>query len=179
MTKAHVFQSVRLLNIIFRKSTFSLNNIQQILDCRIFSLGTRTNVHAGYRACSCLPNFYRTDRFGKCFSCQTQGTHCEDDFLSLKKGFFWQWKESKEKDDYESFIENIKIKDDSYNRSTTLFNGSIPKPHVCPRPSSCLGGLDSKCSLGYVYTFQYTVVQLNGTLSFFHFKRQIYRNQFA
>ena len=84
--------------------------------------------------------------------------------MSLKKGFFWQWKENREKDDYESFIVNIKIKDDSYNRSTALFNGSIPKAHACPRPSSCLGGLDSHCSLGYVYTRQYTVVQLNSII---------------
>lgn len=50
---------------------------------------------------------------------------------------------------YQAFAENLKIKNDSYSRNTSSFNGTLPQPYQCPRVESCVGGLESKCATGY------------------------------
>ena len=53
--------------------------------CQKCPVGTDPSQNAGYRACPCLPGFWRRDRFGPCESCaETPGVVCEADIRVLK-----------------------------------------------------------------------------------------------
>ena len=109
---------------------------------------------AGFRACWCLRNYFRLDRFGSCTACPRHGVKCSNDTLILLPGFYWSWKfnESGQSDDkvsYEFLTGNLAIESDSYDNKTMAYFGKVPKAYKCPRQESCLGGIDSKCAKGY------------------------------
>ena len=122
--------------------------IKTCYSCSVL-VGTDTTKFAGYKACECLKNFYRTDRFGPCQPCPKQGLTCAKDYAELQTGYWWQWDSNESKEQYANFILNMRIKNDSFNHNSSVYNRSMPKAYACPRGKSCLGGLESRCSVGY------------------------------
>lgn len=118
-----------------------------------YILGTNTTMLAGYRACWCLKNYFRMDRFGPCTACPSQGVECFNDTLLLSRGFYWSWlgngRNSDNKNVYKLLNVNLAIESDSYNNKTMKYVGKVPKVYKCPRQDSCLGGIDSECAEGY------------------------------
>lgn len=112
-------------------------------------IGTKTDLDSGYRACKCIDNFHRHNRFGPCLNCPSEGLDCENESVSLKKGYYWQWDSKETMLAYKAFADNLKIENDFYFRNTSSFNGTLPRPYQCPRVQSCKGGLESKCATGY------------------------------
>lgn len=113
-----------------------------------YLIGTRSNETAGYRACSCLHNFYRLDRFGPCTACPDYGLTCKNETAVLAPNNFWKWNK-KTMDVYAKFVENIHTLGSEYNTNFSIFHGSLPKPLKCPYPGSCKGGITSACEIGY------------------------------
>ncbi|XP_031559755.1 uncharacterized protein LOC116295938, partial [Actinia tenebrosa] len=118
-------------------------------DCKPCPEGTKNDGFAGFRACGCQDEFYRLDRFDKCYPCPDSGVRCFNESMTLEAGYYWQWISKSEKDYYINFTNNLQIFDDSYDRDLVQFNGSFPKHYQCPRSESCLGGLDAECAEGY------------------------------
>ncbi|XP_078365430.1 uncharacterized protein LOC144649736 isoform X1 [Oculina patagonica] len=122
-------------------------------ECKACPEGTNTTTLAGFRACSCLRNHFRLDRFGPCTVCPGHGVECSKDTLHLSRGFYWSWMGNESKSDnkkaYKLLIKNLAIESDSYNKETMKFVGKVPKAYKCVRQSSCLGGIDSECAEGY------------------------------
>ena len=131
-------------------------------DCAVCPEGTNTTRHAGHRACYCLKNFYRLDRFGRCYACLDPGQNCTNDYLHVKTGYWMSWNVSRSQsgeeleNEYYEFISNIRKKT-GYNESTAKFAKPLPKIHLCPIPGSC-NGVDhmqlrfresSMCTKGY------------------------------
>ena len=118
----------------------------------VFS-GTQHNKLAMFRACPCIDQFYRLDRFGPCFQCYSVGLICRNETVDLNPGFYWKWESQESRELYEKFKDGLQITDSSYmpygNNKLTRFNRSFPKVYACPIPSACLGGMTSYCSLGY------------------------------
>ena len=111
---------------------------------------------AGFRACKCLLGFYRTHLFKGCRPCDQDGLKCIDDYVTLKSGYWWKWKNQTHKSFYEQFIIAIInntfspiVRTKSANHSLLEYPYSLPQPHKCPRQESCIGGLDSSCAVGY------------------------------
>ncbi|KAJ7360249.1 hypothetical protein OS493_016878 [Desmophyllum pertusum] len=117
-------------------------------DCQACPYGTLSNETAGYRACRCLDNFYRKDRFGPCWTCPSTGIVCKNDTAILAPKYFWKWLNSTSEECYRGFVENIAT-DPGYNDTYSKFRGSLPIPLKCPRLGSCKGGIDSECHEGY------------------------------
>ncbi|XP_022794382.1 uncharacterized protein LOC111333129 [Stylophora pistillata] len=118
-------------------------------DCCACPYGTRTNESAGFRACNCLSNFYRLDRFGPCTACPSYGINCENEAAILAPNYFWNWSSTERKQSYTEFVINIYTHNDSYNKAFSTFEGSFPKPVKCPYSDSCKGGINSTCNSGY------------------------------
>ncbi|XP_048586482.1 uncharacterized protein LOC5518949 isoform X1 [Nematostella vectensis] len=116
--------------------------------CQACPQGTNSGDKAMYRACSCLPNFYRLDRFGRCSPCPDKSLKCEDDYAILVSGYYWKWTNQSKRVQYDSFILNLLVKNSTFQTGVTAFSGSLPARFKCPR-DSCLGGLDSTCKEGY------------------------------
>ena len=117
----------------------------------VFS-GTQYNKFAMFRACPCIDQFYRLDRFGPCFQCYSVGLICGNETVDLNPGFYWKWESQESRELYEKFKDSLRIQDSTYmyaNNGLTRFNRSFPKVYACPIPSACLGGMTSECSLGY------------------------------
>ena len=107
---------------------------------------------AGFRACWCLRNYHRLDRFGPCKACPAQGVECSHDKLNLSRGFYWKWANNSRNDNkstYKLLIANLANENDKYNNNTRKFIGKVPKAYKCLREQSCLGGIDSECAEGY------------------------------
>ena len=111
--------------------------------------GTLSNETANYRACKCLHNFYRLDRFGPCSACPPYGFLCEKDTAILAPNYFWKWSDQSEKERFKGFVNNIHSFGPEYNGYFSTFNTSLPKPLKCPHADSCKGGIDSECHEGY------------------------------
>ena len=111
--------------------------------------GTLSNETAEHRACRCLRNFYRLDRFGPCTACPPIGFVCEKDTAILAPNYFWKWSNQSEKERFKGFVNNIHSNGSDYNKSFSMFNTSLPKPLKCPHAKSCKGGIDSVCHPGY------------------------------
>lgn len=108
-------------------------------ECVVCPSGTQSDTPAGYRACPCLANFSRTDRFGKCSTCEgVLGIKCEADARVLKEGYFWQFPTPAKESEYLQFTANLLLSS-GYNRSLSLFNGTYPKAYACPTPENCRG----------------------------------------
>ncbi|XP_022810399.1 putative leucine-rich repeat-containing protein DDB_G0281931 [Stylophora pistillata] len=120
-----------------------------ISDCLACPYGTLSNETAGYRACKCLQNFYRLDRFGPCTACPLDGFVWKNDTAILAPGYFWKWPRKTERDQYKNFVFNIYSYGSNYNSISSKFPGSLPIPLKCPHIDSCKGGIDSECHEGY------------------------------
>ncbi|RMX58666.1 hypothetical protein pdam_00021423 [Pocillopora damicornis] len=118
-------------------------------DCVACPYGTLSNETAEYRACRCLLQFYRLDRFGSCSACPPYGFVCEKDTAILAPNYFWKWSNQSEKVLFKGFVNNIHSPGPDYNRSFSTFNTLLPKPLKCPHAKSCRGGIDSECHQGY------------------------------
>ena len=102
-----------------------------------------------FRACPCMDQFYRLDRFGPCYQCHSVGLICRNETVDLKTGFYWKWESQESRQLYEKFKDELGVQDNSYDEKLTQFNRSFPKVYACPIASACLGGRESTCSLGY------------------------------
>ena len=111
--------------------------------------GTLSDETAEHRACRCLRNFYRLDRFGPCTACPPNGFVCEKDTAILAPNYFWKWTDQSEKERFKGFVNNIHSFGPHYNKSYSTFDTSLPKPLKCPHAKSCKGGIDSECHQGY------------------------------
>ncbi|KAL9982797.1 hypothetical protein ACROYT_G004902 [Oculina patagonica] len=118
-------------------------------DCKSCPEGTETDFFAGYRACKCLEGSYRTHMFEKCHKCGQSGLKCQDDYASLKPGYWWEWRNVTYTARYRDYIANLLKSSPSLDISSVQIPFSIPTPHKCPREDSCKGGLDSSCKSGY------------------------------
>ena len=134
-------------------------------DCVVCPTGTNTTEFANYRACSCLDNHYRFDRFGQCYMCSPdKGQKCSNDYVSVQPGYWISWNISDNynstqlENEYIRFVENLEITSNDYPRdSSTKYKNPFPRIHPCPIPESC-NGTDSAngriresdmCSRGY------------------------------
>ena len=111
--------------------------------------GTETDFFAGHRACPCLEGHYRTHLFEKCVRCGRGGLLCQDEYASLKPGFWWQWRNESYKHRYESFMKNLALELPELDDFSVQYPYSIPTPYRCQVEKSCKGGLDSPCGEGY------------------------------
>ena len=126
------------------------------VDCKTCPKNTNTNDTAGYRACSCLPGYARSHRFGACEKCREEGLMCKRDYPELKRGYWMTWESIKTtwnepcKQLFKQFMLNLDTSNDTYNRSTINFTSCrMPTPHKCPISGSCVGGVDASCKPGY------------------------------
>ncbi|XP_078348750.1 uncharacterized protein LOC144633754 isoform X1 [Oculina patagonica] len=117
-------------------------------DCRACPYGTQSNETAGYRACRCLNNFYRFDRFGPCTACPEYGLNCDSDTAILAANYYWKWK-NQAMENYTKFVKNIHTFGPEYDNNFSTFQVPLPKPLKCPYPGSCKGGISSACNVGY------------------------------
>ena len=124
----------------------------------LFAIGTDTNEFAGYRACKCLNNFYRTHLFEDCKPCDQPGLQCVHDFATLRSGYWWKWRNETDKMIYKTFTEGLKnagvtpvvrTKNVASEGSYIEYPYSLPQPQKCPREKSCIGGLVSLCAVGF------------------------------
>ena len=117
--------------------------------------GTDGKAFAGFRACKCLDNYYRTNLFGNCTPCEKkQGLNCHDDFANLTVGFWWRWKDETHLEQYRNFSKNVKNFSftpelHKANDSGIEYPYTIPQPYRCPMAEACKGGLNSSCEAGY------------------------------
>ena len=116
--------------------------------------GTDRKSFAGFRACKCSSNSYRTNLFGVCTPCETFGLTCRDEFANLTVGFWWKWESRTHLELYRNFSKNVK----NFSFSPELHKGNdsgiefpftLPQPLRCPMADVCKGGLDSSCEAGY------------------------------
>lgn len=125
-------------------------------DCHVCPKGTDTGRHAGSRACRCLDNYYRTDRFDECFQCPDDGVNCSQDHQFLLPGFWWSWSftgrySEQHLPDYLQFVDNLLYEGEDVNLSSSSFVGNLPAAHRCPYKDSCQGHINDSeiCSKGY------------------------------
>lgn len=112
--------------------------------------GTESDFFAGYRACPCLEGFYRTHLFSGCRKCEKSGgLVCQDEYASLKPGYWWEWRNESYKLRYQDFIKNLLASSPELDDSSVQYQHAIPAPYRCPVKESCKGGLDSPCEDGY------------------------------
>ena len=102
-----------------------------------------------FRACPCIDNFYRLDRFGPCFECYSPGLSCNNESVDLKPGFYWKWESQESRQHYEQFKNDLQRQERDLELIITEFNRSFPKAYACPVTSACVGGMNSTCSHGY------------------------------
>ncbi|XP_078376765.1 cysteine repeat modular protein A-like isoform X1 [Oculina patagonica] len=87
--------------------------------------------------------------FEKCHKCGQGGLTCQDDYASLKAGYWWEWRNVSHTDRYRDFIANLLTSSPALDASSVQYPFPIPTPYKCPREESCKGGLDSSCENGY------------------------------
>ncbi|XP_022782281.1 uncharacterized protein LOC111323230 [Stylophora pistillata] len=122
---------------------------KSVLDCKTCPDGTETDFFAGHRGCACLEGHYRTHLFDNCTRCDRSGLLCQDEYASLKPGFWWQWRNESYKHRYEHFIKNLAAKLPALDDFSVQYPYAIPTPYRCQVEESCKGGLDSPCGEGY------------------------------
>ncbi|XP_078358133.1 uncharacterized protein LOC144642903 [Oculina patagonica] len=118
-------------------------------ECTGCPQGTDLGHHAGFRACPCLENFYRFDRFGGCIECPRRGLKCSNETVILAAGFYWKWKSNEHRLLYRNITENLNVFNNSYDRRYIKYNKSFPQVYACPLAESCLGGMKADCATGY------------------------------
>ncbi|XP_067048531.1 uncharacterized protein [Acropora muricata] len=119
-------------------------------DCKACPTGTDGKSFAGFRACYCQDGFFRRHMFKGCEACaKYDGFKCANDSFYLKKGYWWKWENETNKEHFISFRDALSKNSSVEKKSTYEYPYPLPQPHRCPRPESCLGGMDSNCSEGY------------------------------
>ncbi|KAJ8020128.1 hypothetical protein HOLleu_41996 [Holothuria leucospilota] len=108
--------------------------------CQVCPEGTNKSRHAGFRACFCLDDYYRKNRFGKCLICPQDGVNCSGDIVHLRQGYYWHWTSSNI-ELYEKFKSNLQIFNDSYDREASSFNASLPLIYKCPVKENCINNV--------------------------------------
>ena len=86
--------------------------------------------------------------FKKCHKC-ARGLECKDDTISLKSGYWWEWRNQTYRDQYKEFIKNLMESLPALDASSVQYPFPIPTTYKCPREESCIGGLASSCQSGY------------------------------
>ena len=83
---------------------------------------------------------------------------CADDYVTLRSGFWWEWKNETIKVLYKQYTINLKntsfsptlhLNFSMANHSFIKYPYNLPRAHKCPRKKSCMGDLDSSCAVGY------------------------------
>ena len=88
--------------------------------------------------------------FGVCRKCGLQGgLACQDDYASLKSGYWWEWRNKTHIYRYKDFITNLLASVPALGPDDVQYPYAIPTPYMCPRKESCKGGLESQCEKGY------------------------------
>ena len=87
--------------------------------------------------------------FKGCLKCGQGGLKCQDDYTSLKSGYWWEWRNKTHKDHYELYIKNLLTSSPALDAFHVEYPYSIPTPYKCPTEDSCKGGQDSPCENGY------------------------------
>ena len=87
--------------------------------------------------------------FEECHKCGQGGLECQDDYATLKAGYWWKWRNSSHTDTYRAFISNLLTSLPALDASSVEFPFPMPTPYKCLREESCKGGLDSLCDDGY------------------------------
>ncbi|XP_071837771.1 uncharacterized protein [Apostichopus japonicus] len=121
------------------------------LSCKVCPTGTNKNAFAGFRACFCLENYFRRDRFDECELCPQEGVQCKDDYMTIRQGYYWNWSYT-DIAEYKRFVENLLTFNESYEETATRFNGSLPKAHKCLKSGRCPNDVDQitgNCAKGY------------------------------
>ena len=70
--------------------------------------------------------------FEKCHKC-FQGMACQDDHISLKSGYWWEWRNQTSKGRYQKFIKNLAAALPALGIDYVQYPHPIPTPHQCPR----------------------------------------------
>ncbi|KAJ8020274.1 hypothetical protein HOLleu_39828 [Holothuria leucospilota] len=123
------------------------------LSCQVCPEGTNKTRHAGYRACFCLENYFRRDRFGKCELCPQAGLNCFNDFVTILPGYYWSWNATN-LNLYKNYVENLLTFSDSYGNESSSFRVPFPKVYECPQRHKCSNNgstiqLEVTCEEGY------------------------------
>ena len=93
---------------------------QRPSDCRKCPIGTNSSAPAGYRACPCLPGFYRRGRFELCLDCSSiEGIECMADVRVLKPGYWWGFRDDEALRRYNGFVADL-LREDSGTIGTTF-----------------------------------------------------------
>ena len=100
------------------------------------------------RACVCLEGYYRSHLFKKCYKCD-EGLECREEYVTLKPGYWWRWRNNTYKDRYKVFIANLLSSSPALGDGDVHYPYPIPTPHRCQEKASCEGGMDSTCKDGY------------------------------
>ncbi len=87
--------------------------------------------------------------FKRCFKCGKGGLKCQNDYATLKSGYWWEWRNDTHKDRFKVFINNLLASTPAFDVFHVEYPYSIPTPYKCPAEESCKGGLDSPCETGY------------------------------
>lgn len=86
--------------------------------------------------------------FEKCKKCGRE-LRCQDEYASLKPGYWWRWRDNTLKDRYKLFIANLLAASPALGEDDVRYPYTLPKPYKCPAKESCKGGIDSTCTDGY------------------------------
>ncbi|KAK2556245.1 hypothetical protein P5673_021865 [Acropora cervicornis] len=116
----------------------------------VFSRRTDGKSFAGFRACYCQDGYFRRHMFNSCEPCaKYAGLKCQNDSFSLQPEYWWKWENATNKKYFISFREALMKDLPVEHNSIFEYPYPLPQAHKCPRPESCLGGMDSNCSQGY------------------------------
>ena len=86
--------------------------------------------------------------FQGCHRCE-DGMECKDDYVSLKSGYWWRWRNETYIARYTYYIKNIRAFLPDLGEEDVQYPYPIPIPYRCPQEGSCKGGLHSSCNSGY------------------------------
>ena len=86
--------------------------------------------------------------FKECRKCEL-GMKCNNDYASLKSGYWWRWRNATHKNRYRYFIQNLLTSQPALREEDVQYPYPIPTPYRCPLEKSCGGSLDSLCKNGY------------------------------
>ncbi|XP_032221587.2 uncharacterized protein LOC5520597 [Nematostella vectensis] len=117
-------------------------------ECSSCPDGTDLTKHAGFRACPCLPGYFRLQRFGECTLCPI-GYECSNETVNLRKDFYWLWSREDSKIEYQTFSNKLQEESLGYDKDWDSLNASLPAAYRCPFEESCEGGFNASCKSGY------------------------------
>ena len=86
--------------------------------------------------------------FEKCEECGRE-LECQDEYATLKPGYWWRWRNETHKDRYKAFIANLLASSPALDKHNVQYPYPLPIPYRCPEKDSCKGGMDSLCKDGY------------------------------